>query len=82
MTIQAQSLGFGTRQFRAFDRDGLTREFVIPARWEVTTMSAFGRPSFDTRSNHDAGLGGEPAARVRRPSGHLLWPQAAADLPR
>lgn len=82
MTIQAQSLGLGTRQFRAFDRDGLTREFAIPAHWEVTTMSAFGRPSFEPRDDHDADLRREPASRVRRPFGHLLWPQAGADLPR
>ena len=44
MTIQAQALGLRARQFRAFDRGGLAAEFAVPAHWEVTTMTAFGRP--------------------------------------
>ena len=44
MTIQAQALGLRARQFRAFDRKGLATEFDVPAHWEVTTMTAFGRP--------------------------------------
>jgi hypothetical protein len=43
MTIQAQWLGFFSRQFRAFDKEGLTEAFDVPAHWEVTTMTAFGR---------------------------------------
>jgi nitroreductase len=43
MTVQAQALGLYSRQFRAFDRAGLAAEFDIPAHWEVTTMTAFGR---------------------------------------
>ena len=43
MTIQAQSLGLFARQFRAFDQRGLTAEFAVPAHWQVTSMSAFGR---------------------------------------
>ena len=35
-------------QFRAFDRAGLTAEFAVPAHWEVTTMTAFGRPLADS----------------------------------
>jgi hypothetical protein len=57
MTIQAQSLGLATRQFRAFDRDGLTREFAVPPHWEVTTMSAFGRIVPDSCRDQDVGLG-------------------------
>jgi nitroreductase len=82
MTVQAQSLGLATRQFRAFDRDGLTREFAVPQHWEVTTMSAFGRPASDSRRDQDAELGRERAPRIRRPSDRLLWPHAAADMPR
>jgi len=82
MTIQAQSLGLATRQFRAFDRDGLTREFAVPPHWEVTTMSAFGRTASDSRHDQDAELGGAHAPRIRRPSDHLLWPRAADDIPR
>ena len=44
MTLQAQALGLRARQFRAFDRKGLAVEFEVPAHWEVTTMTAFGRP--------------------------------------
>lgn len=43
MTVQAQALGLQARQFRAFDREGLTGEFAVPSHWEVTTMAAFGR---------------------------------------
>jgi nitroreductase len=50
MTIQAQALGLRARQFRAFDRAGLTAEFAVPAHWEVTTMTAFGRPLADSPS--------------------------------
>ena len=44
MTIQAQALGLRARQFRAFDRNGLAAEFAVPTHWEVTTLTAFGRP--------------------------------------
>lgn len=40
--IQGLAMGLASHQFRAFDRDGLTREFDVPAHWEVTTMTAFG----------------------------------------
>jgi nitroreductase len=43
MTVQAQAVGLSARQFRAFDRDGVAAEFGVPAHWEVTTMTAFGR---------------------------------------
>lgn len=48
MTLQAQALGLRARQFRAFDRDGLAAEFAVPAHWEVTTMTAYGRPLADS----------------------------------
>jgi nitroreductase len=41
MTLQA--LGLHARQFRAFDREGIEREFEVPPHWQVTTMTAFGR---------------------------------------
>jgi nitroreductase len=47
MSLQAAALGFAVRQFRAFDREALTTEFAIPPHWEVTTMSAIGRPRAD-----------------------------------
>jgi nitroreductase len=79
MTIQAQALGFSARQFRAFDRTTVTAEFAVPPHWEVTTMTAFGRPGPEP--------GGPSAAepdrgeRARRSPDDLLWP-GAADGPR
>lgn len=69
MTVQAQALGLFARQFRAFDRPGLAAEFAVPAHWEVTTMTAFGRvPNGSSR----------PAtvrpARPRRPLTDIEWP--------
>lgn len=62
MTIQAADLGLAARQFRAFDRDGLAVEFDVPDHWQVTTMTAFGRPAAD------------PHPRDRRPADELRWP--------
>ena len=63
MTVQAQAVGLSARQFRAFDRAGLAAEFGVPAHWEVTTMTAFGRAPR------------EPGAdRQRRGVGDLSWP--------
>ncbi len=45
MTLQTQALGLSARQFRAFDRTGLTAEFAVPEHWEVTTMAAYGKPA-------------------------------------
>lgn len=65
MTVQALALGLFARQFRAFDRARLAAEFEVPAHWEVTTMTAFGR----------AGAG--PAgSRPRRPASDIEWPVA------
>src|SRR4051812_5262103 len=47
LTLQAQALGLGVRQFRAFDRDGIAADFEVPEHWEVTSMSAIGRPTVD-----------------------------------
>jgi len=74
MTIQAQALGLSVRQFRAFDRAGLAREFAVPAHWEVMTLSAVGRPS---PAQPDTPIEPRPPARERRPLAHLRWPRAA-----
>jgi nitroreductase len=68
MTLQARALGLFTRQFRAFDRDGLAQEFEVPEHWVVATMAAFGRVP--------PGVEGEAAApsRQRRPLGDITWP--------
>jgi nitroreductase len=60
MTVQAQALGLQARQFRAFDRAGLTGEFGVPAHWEVTTMAAFGRAA--------------EAAPLRDRRARIVWP--------
>ena len=61
MTFQAQVLGLFARQFRAFDREGLEAAFEIPPHWQLTTMTAFGRPA-QTR----------PRSERREPR-DLLW---------
>jgi nitroreductase len=43
MTLQARALGLFVRQFRAFNRAGLTTEFAVPEHWQITTMAAIGR---------------------------------------
>ena len=75
MSFQAQALGLQVRQFRAFDRAGLTAEFAVPDHWEVTTMSAIGRvpqevtpPTVDVNS---------ALARQRRSPDEIRWPQAS-----
>lgn len=61
MTIQAQALGLAARQFRAFDRAGVAAAFAVPRHWEVTTLTAFGRP------------GTARGAVARRDRDDLVW---------
>jgi len=72
MTLQAQALGLSGRQFRAFRRAELAAEFDVPDHWEVTTLTAFGRP------RQDPGTPQPPASapRDRRAVEHLAWPAA------
>ena len=75
MSFQAQSLGLHVRQFRAFNREGMTAEFEVPSHWEVTTMSAIGRiPVTGDRPGE-----GETVAtdRRRHSASDIRWPQAA-----
>lgn len=69
LTLQAQALGLGVRQFRAFDRPGLAADFDVPAHWEVTSMAAIGRVPDDAGppASEDA------ASRQRRSLDELLW---------
>ncbi|MET3803186.1 nitroreductase [Nakamurella sp. UYEF19] len=78
MTLQAQSLGLSTRQFRAFDRDAVSRDFALPPHWQVATMSALGSEA----GGAPAGSTHPPAHRTRRTAQHLLWPEAAREIPR
>lgn len=64
MTVQARALGLQVRQFRAFDRTGLTDEFAVTAHWQVTSMTAVG-----------CVLAPAPA-RPRRTTPELQWPDA------
>jgi len=43
---------------------GLAAEFAVPAHWEVTTMTAFGRPLADSPS------------RQRRTVDEIMWAAA------
>jgi nitroreductase len=73
MTVQAQALGLSVRQFRAFDRAGIAAEFGVPGHWQVTSMSAFGRPPATAEPPGPVAL--EPA-RSRRPLVEITWPAA------
>jgi Nitroreductase family len=75
MSFQAQSLGLHVRQFRAFDREGLTAEFDVPSHWEVTTMSAIGR--IPGSGERDASDETGSADRRRHSATDIRWPQAA-----
>jgi nitroreductase len=75
MTLQAQALGLSARQFRAFNRDALTAEFVVPAHWEVTTMMAVGRAAPTTAPSPTPPLASAPP-RWRRGLDEILWPVA------
>jgi nitroreductase len=73
MTLQAQALGLFTRQFRAFDREGLSAEFAVPDHWEVTTLVAIGR-ACPTDTLRPSGEVSESPARERKALADILWP--------
>ena len=75
MTLQAQAMGLGARQFAAFDRAALTADFGVPEHWYVTTMTAIGRvPPWVTP--HAAVKAGDAVVpRDRRPASDLRWPR-------
>jgi hypothetical protein len=72
MTVQAQALGLAVRQFRAFDQQGLASEFAVPRHWQVTTMSAVGRPARPPVP--EGGPFAEEAGRSRRTRQEIIWP--------
>ncbi|HUA07350.1 MAG TPA: nitroreductase family protein [Solirubrobacteraceae bacterium] len=76
MSIQAQALGLHMRQFRAFDRDGIAKEFSVPEHWEVTTLAAIGRAAPDSGRTPALDDAGEPPVRARRALDEILWPLA------
>lgn len=71
MTIQALSMGLGTHQFRAFDRDAITREFDVPSSWEAASMTAIGRPG---RVSDGAKNSGTTRDRLSR--AEITWARA------
>jgi nitroreductase len=70
LTFQAQAMGMFVRQFRAFDRPGIASDIDVPPHWEVTTISAIGRPCPDSAQRVGRG---SPPARQRRPLASLKW---------
>jgi nitroreductase len=74
MTFQAESLGLAVRQFAAFDREAVEREFAVAEHWQVTTMSAIGRARPGVPPNALQRPDGGTLPRERRPAGDLLWP--------
>ena len=76
MSIQAQALGLHVRQFRAFDRDGIAREFAVPEHWEVTTLAAIGRAAPGAGRASALDDTGEAPVRARRALDQILWPLA------
>lgn len=71
LTFQAHALGLAVHQFRAFDRDGVAREFGVPDHWEVTSMAAIGVPRGDRATHAGAGT-----SRERRSLTDITWARA------
>jgi|KBSMisStaDraftv2_1062788.scaffolds.fasta_scaffold266839_2 nitroreductase len=69
LTLEAQALGLGVRQFRAFDRESLAAELDVPAHWEITSMAAIGRARLD--DGPPSGV--ESASRQRVSLEEILW---------
>lgn len=71
MTIQGLSMGLDAHQFRAFNREGLTREFEVQPHWELTSMTAFGTAA------HTAGEVTSPGTtRERATRDTITWARA------
>lgn len=75
LTLQAQALGLGVRQFRAFDREGLAADFDVPEHWEVTSMAAIGSPTVESGPPTP----GDSPSRRRLSLEEILWVPLAAD---
>jgi len=76
LTFQAAALGLAVRQFAAFDREGLSREFAVAEHWEVTTMSAIGRVPASVEPHALVLADGGHLPRDRRPLADLRWDPA------
>jgi nitroreductase len=73
MTFQAQSMGMAARQFRAFDRDSLTRELAVSPHWRIMTMTAFGVVPPGVTDDRLIDGADDLGSRVRRTRNDLLW---------
>lgn len=71
MTVQGLWMGLGAHQFRAFDRDAVTREFAIPREWEVMSMTAFGVAAHPADEPTIPGT-----SRTRRSRDDVTWRRA------
>ena len=69
LTLQAQALGLGVRQFRAFDREGIAADFGVPDHWEVTSMAAIGSPTVEP----GPAAAGDSPSRRRLSLDEILW---------
>jgi nitroreductase len=69
LTLQAQALALGVRQFRAFDREGIAADFGVPAHWEVTSMAAIGSPTVEP----GPAAAGDSPSRRRLSLDEILW---------
>jgi nitroreductase len=69
LTLQAEALGLGVRQFRAFDREGLASDFDVPEHWEITSMAAIGRTQLDASPPS----ADESPSRQRLSLDEILW---------
>ena len=76
MSIQALAIGLHMRQFRAFDREGIAKEFAVPGYWEVTTLAAIGRAAPASGRTSALDDSGDSPVRVRRALDEILWPLA------
>jgi nitroreductase len=76
MSIQAQALGLYVRQFRAFDRDGIAKDFAVPEHWEVTTLAAIGQAPPGAGHTSELDDASELPIRARRALDEILWPVA------
>ena len=78
LTFQAAALGLAVRQFAAFDREGVTREFEVAEHWYVTTMSAIGRVPAAVEPHALTRPDGSRLPRDRRPVADLHWDAESA----
>ena len=80
LTIQAQSMGLHTRQFAAFDHDGLATDFEVPGHRVVTTMVAVGTVPPGVAAESPPAYAG-PEVRERRHADDLLWTRPSVRAP-